>query len=80
MKKKPLQWRHIPSAAPSLDTPAPPRDKARDVLNDLATFCLAHDPRELAAPVEDIKGTREKLEMLTRWFARYAASLPPGVQ
>lgn len=77
---KPRKSRQLAALSLDLRIPAPPREKARDVLNDLVTLCLSHDPRELAAPVENIKGTRETLAILTRWFERYAAALPPGIQ
>lgn len=57
-----------------------PRAHARDALHQLVVFCLAHDPRTLAAPVENIAATRDKIAMLQRWFARYEKALPPEVQ
>jgi hypothetical protein len=77
MKSKAPQY-----AAPSLNlrTPAPPRDKARDALNKLVTFCLSHDPRKLAAPVTRVADTHDAIALLRRWFDAYESALPPRVQ
>ena len=56
------------------------REAARRTLGDLVHFCIANDPETLAREVTNVERTRRTLTLLTRWFERYAAALPPRVQ